>query len=146
GAPLGYVRLPSGLIALDPDEQVRAGVQLIFDKFDELGSGWAVHRYLVRHGLRLGTRLSRGPHRGEVVQRLLPVGRIYAGLRHPLCAGAYVYGRRPADSRRPAPGRGRARQRWVPMAQWRVLLRDRLPAYITWDHYLENQERLKGNR
>ena len=121
-------------------------MRLIFDKFDELGSGWAVYRYLVRHGLRLSTRLTRGPHRGEVVQRLLPVGRIYAVLRHPLYAGAYVYGRRPTDPRRPAHGRCRARQRWVPMAEWRVLLRDRLPAYITWEHYLENQERLRGNR
>lgn len=32
------------------------------------------------------------------------------------------------------------------MADWKVLLRNRLPAYITWDRYLANQERLRQNR
>src|SRR5262249_38283716 len=36
--PCGYVKLPNSEVALDPDEQVRATVQLIFDKFAELGS------------------------------------------------------------------------------------------------------------
>src|SRR5271166_6281592 len=76
GAPQGYVRLPSGQLDLDPDEQVRAGVRLLFDKFDELGSAWAVFRYLVRQGLRLSMRLRTGPNRGQVVQRLPAAGRI----------------------------------------------------------------------
>jgi len=32
------------------------------------------------------------------------------------------------------------------MAEWKVLLCDRLPAYITWERYLENQERRRRNR
>ena len=35
-APVGYVKTPTGGLALDPDDQVRAVVRLIFDKFDEL--------------------------------------------------------------------------------------------------------------
>ena len=35
--PIGYVFLPSGGVAFDPDLQVQAVVQLVFDKFDELG-------------------------------------------------------------------------------------------------------------
>lgn len=31
------------------------------------------------------------------------------------------------------------------MEEWKVLLRDRLPAYITWERSLENQERLRQN-
>ena len=38
---------------LDPDEQARDVVRLIFDKFDELGTVSALLRYLVRHGIRL---------------------------------------------------------------------------------------------
>jgi DNA invertase Pin-like site-specific DNA recombinase len=34
--PCGYLKLPHGEVVLDPDEQVRATVQLIFDKFGEL--------------------------------------------------------------------------------------------------------------
>jgi len=32
------------------------------------------------------------------------------------------------------------------MSEWKVLIRDRVPAYITWGGYLENQERLRRNR
>ena len=28
------------------------------------------------------------------------------------------------------------------MSEWKVLQRDRLPAYITWERYLANQQRL----
>ena len=36
--PCGYVKLPTGEVARDPDEQVQATVQLVFDQFDDLGS------------------------------------------------------------------------------------------------------------
>jgi DNA invertase Pin-like site-specific DNA recombinase len=36
--PVGYVKTPTGELALDPDEQARAVVALIFDQFEELGS------------------------------------------------------------------------------------------------------------
>ena len=36
--PCGYLKLPTGEVALDPDEQARATVRMVFDKFDELGS------------------------------------------------------------------------------------------------------------
>jgi hypothetical protein len=32
------------------------------------------------------------------------------------------------------------------MEQWKVLIRDRLPAYITWDRYLANQESMRQHR
>ena len=40
--PCGYVKLPSGEVAFDPDEQARDVVRLIFDKFNELGSIYGV--------------------------------------------------------------------------------------------------------
>jgi hypothetical protein len=36
--PCGYRKLSSSEVILDPDEQVRATVQVVFDKFAELGS------------------------------------------------------------------------------------------------------------
>src|SRR3984893_12186230 len=35
---------------------------------------------------------------------------------------------------------------YVPMSEGKVLQRDRLPAYITWERYLANQQRLVANR
>ncbi len=146
GAPLGYVRLPSGELGLDPDEQVRGGVRLIFERFEELGSVGAVFRSLRRQGITLAVRATKGPNRGHVEQRRPRLGRLYDVLRHPFYAGAYVYGRRPIDLQRQATGSSRGGQRSVPMGEWKVLIRDRVPAYISWDRYLENQERLKKNR
>jgi hypothetical protein len=37
-------------------------------------------------------------------------------------------------------------QRSVPMSEWKVLIRDRVPGYITWERYLAIQERLRQNR
>jgi DNA invertase Pin-like site-specific DNA recombinase len=144
--PSGYIRSPSGEVELDPDEQVRSVVRLIFDKFDELGSHWGVFRYLLNNGIRLGIRAHRGPGRGRLEWRRpahTTVGQI---LHHPIYAGAYAYGRCPVVPERDASGRGRAGERREPMAEWKVLLRDRLPAYITWDRYLSNQRRLQQNR
>ncbi len=68
--PCGYIKLPSGEAALDPDEQVRATVQLVFDKFDELGSFMRLFRYLSRNKIRMGTRVHQGPRRGQLEWRI----------------------------------------------------------------------------
>src|SRR5437870_2641971 len=47
--PFGYVKLATGEVALDPDEQARAVVQLLFDKFAELGAVCGLLRYLIRN-------------------------------------------------------------------------------------------------
>ena len=69
GVPIGYVKLANGEVALDPDEQVRAVVRLIFDKFEELGTIYAVFRYLIRNDIRIGGRAAGGPRRGQVEWR-----------------------------------------------------------------------------
>jgi DNA invertase Pin-like site-specific DNA recombinase len=145
GAPTGYVKLPGGGVALDPDEQVRAVVSLAFDKFDELGSSYAVFRYLIRNNIRLGVRARGGPRRGQLEWRRPCWATVLQRLRRPIYAGAYAYGRRPVDQQRPGPA-GRPAQRWLPPERWQVLKRDRLPAYISWERYLANLRRLEGNR
>lgn len=64
--PTGYVRRPSGEVTFDPDEQVQHVVQLIFRKFEELGTLNAVLQYLVRHHIQLGIRLRNGLSKGEL--------------------------------------------------------------------------------
>src|SRR5262249_8437249 len=44
--PTGYVKLSTDRVDLDPDEQVREVIRLIFDKYDEIGSAWGVFHYL----------------------------------------------------------------------------------------------------
>jgi DNA invertase Pin-like site-specific DNA recombinase len=144
--PCGYVKLPSGEAVLDPDEQVRSTVQLIFDKFDELGSFGRLYRFLRRNKIPLGTRVHQGPHRGQLEWRPPTRSIVARILHHPIYAGAYTYGRRRVDHKPMASSGAKAKMREVPMSQWMVLQKDRLPAYITWERFLANQERLLQNR
>src|SRR5205807_3967632 len=128
------------------DEQAQSTVQMVFDKFDELGSCRRLHRHLVRNKIRLGMRVHRGPRRGQLEWRLPSPGTLGRMLHHPIYAGAYSYGRRRVDRKRTAASGGKLRMREVPMSEWQVLKRDRFPAYITWERYLANQEQLLKNR
>src|SRR5262245_63925531 len=40
--PTGYVKLSTEHVEMDPDEQVREVIRLIFDKYDEIGTAWGV--------------------------------------------------------------------------------------------------------
>jgi DNA invertase Pin-like site-specific DNA recombinase len=144
--PLGYLKTPSGEIVQEPDEQARGMIRLVFEKFDELGSAYAVFRYLVVNNLKLGFRRQRGGRIGELEWRRPSPNRILSILRHPIYAGAYAYGLHRAGTRNPATGVVEGGKWFVPPEEVSVLLLDRLPAYITWDRYLANQERLKQNR
>ena len=142
--PAGYVKTPDGGIALEPDEQARAVIHLIFDKFDELGSCHALLRYLHRHDIRLGIRPIDGPDRGQLVWRHAYPHTVLSMLKHPLYAGMYVFGRHLADPKRRATHK--VARRWVDRGEYRVLLPDRVPAYITPDQYERNVARLRENR
>jgi DNA invertase Pin-like site-specific DNA recombinase len=141
--PIGYVKVSSERIDLDPDEQVRAIVRLIFDKYDEFGSVRGVLNYLLRHHICLGIRPDCGPQRGQLQWRRPCLPTLHQVLRHPLYAGAYVHGR---YKRTRVAGRARPTVQLLPMSQWQVLKRDCLPAYITWERYLANRERLQQRR
>jgi DNA invertase Pin-like site-specific DNA recombinase len=144
--PFGYLKLPTGEVVLDPDEQVRAVVQLVFDTFDALGSLIKVFRYLVRNDIRLGMRAHSGPHRGQVQWRRATVSALGHLFHHPIYAGAYAHGRSALDPTRISVRTGKPIRLHLPIEQWAVLKRDVLPAYISWEHYLANLQRLEQNR
>jgi DNA invertase Pin-like site-specific DNA recombinase len=143
--PVGYVRAPEGGIALDPDEQVRAVIRLVFAKFAELGSVSKVHAYLVANDVRVGMRTYKGPDRGRLVWQRARRRTIYEVLRRPIYSGAYVHGRTACVRGAGAGGRVTSGRRIVPSGEWAILLRDRVPAYITWDEYQANLTRLREN-
>lgn len=142
--PWGYVRLPNG-IALDPDEQVQSVVRLIFAKFTELGSVYGVFHYLLREKIEVGMRARGGPHKGEVQWRRPVLRSLFTMLHNPTYAGTYTFGRQCRDPRRRAMGKSKTGLRSVPMEQWKVLLKDQVPAYIPWERFLENQTRMQQN-
>jgi DNA invertase Pin-like site-specific DNA recombinase len=144
--PLGYFKTSSGEVVQEPDEQARGMIRLVFEKFEELGSAYAVFRYLVVNDLQLGFRRHRGGRIGELEWKPPSPARILSILRHPIYAGAYAYGLHRAGTKNPTTGRTEGGKWFVPPEELPVLLQDRLPAYISWDRYLANQKRLEQNR
>jgi hypothetical protein len=144
--PIGYVRLPSGEWAIDPDEQVQATVHLVFDEFDRQGTLQGLLRYLASHKIRIPVRPISGANRGNLEWRRPNRMTLQNLLHHPTYAGAYRYGHRPVDSRRKRPGRPGTGKRNRRPEECLVLIRDRHPAYITWGRFEANQDRLEANR
>jgi DNA invertase Pin-like site-specific DNA recombinase len=144
-APIGYARVPGGGLMLDPDEQARDVVRLVFDKFDELGTVSALLRHLVRDGIRLGVRPHFGPDKGDLAWRRPNRTTLTFLLHNPVYTGAYARGRRPTDPRRKVPGRPATGRVVVPRGEWEVLIHDHLPASITWERYESNLRRLARN-
>ncbi len=140
--PWGYMLLPDGTVVLDPDEQVRATVRRLFETFQTLGSAYAVLRELRRHDVKLPKR----DDSGQLVWRLATPTIVRTALDHPLYAGAYSWGRRQTLTHVDPTGRISNSRRERGPAEWTVLLHDRVPAYITWDQYLANQQQLLQNQ
>ncbi|MGZ6364110.1 MAG: recombinase family protein [Ktedonobacterales bacterium] len=144
--PSGYVWAADGTIQCDPDEQVQAVVRLIFAQFEALGTLGGLLRYLARHDIRLGIRVREGPGKGQLVWRRPNRATLQNMVKHPLYAGAYVYGRRQQDRRRHEPERPRSGRVVMRRSDWHALLPDCCPAYVTWEQYERNQARLAANR
>jgi DNA invertase Pin-like site-specific DNA recombinase len=144
--PVGYLKTSSGEVVQEPDEQARGMVQLVFDKFEELASAYAVFRYFVANQLQLGFRPQSTARSSELEWRLPTPNCILGILRRPIYAGAYAHGIHRPGIKNPVTGRTEGGKWFVPPEEMPVLLRDRLPAYISWEQYLANQERLKQNR
>jgi DNA invertase Pin-like site-specific DNA recombinase len=143
--PTGLVRLPDGRVVKDPDSQVRQTIELVFAKFDELGSCQKVLRFFKQHDILLPRRQTSGFHKGELLWKKPSASAIYEILGNPAYAGAFVYGRRPKDPTRQIPGRHATGVVRKPMAEWQYIQHDVYPAYITWDQYLANQARMRDN-
>jgi DNA invertase Pin-like site-specific DNA recombinase len=143
--PIGYVRSAEGGFALDPDEQARAVVRLVFDQFDRLGTAHAVLRYLAGQGIRLPVRPFHGAGRGQLQWHRPNRTAVQGILEHPVYAGYYRWGCRAVDPRRKVAGRpGSGRVKRKPQ-DCLVLLPGRCPAYITAERFWLNQERLRSN-
>jgi len=142
--PIGYVRTREGVI-FELDEQARNIVKLLFEKFEELGSANAVLRYFHQEQIMVGVRTNNGLQRDELTWRPINRSTIIHILHHPMYAGAYVYGRKQSVPTISESGVRKTALRNVGRDDWPVLIKDKVPAYITWEQWERNQKRLKEN-
>jgi len=143
--PTGYVRLSDGTVNQDPDDQVRHVIELVFAKFQELGSVNKVVRYLRRQKILLPRRQAYGPFVNQLLWKVACESAVTELLKNPAYAGVFAYGRRQGDPTLRKPGRSATGLRRKPMTEWLQCLQNAYPAYITWEQYLANQEQIQQN-
>jgi DNA invertase Pin-like site-specific DNA recombinase len=138
--PAGLVRDPSGVVTKDPNLEVQGRLSLLFEAFLKVRTAAQVMRTFVARGLALPRRDRHGDLRWQPAT----VSAVTAILKNPAYAGAFVYGRTwqkpsqiPGERPYKAPRRG---------MDWRIVVRDKYPAYINWDIFEKIQAMLCDNR
>jgi len=143
--PPGYCWDESSRIEKDPDARIVAAVELVFRKFRELGSARQVMLWANEEGVQLPVyRQGRGA--GRAMEWKPPAYHtVLKMLQHPIYAGAYVFGRRGNRTLIEGDRARKTEGHLKEQAQWRVLLRDNHPGYISWEEFEEHQRMLKEN-
>ena len=142
--PVGFIRTEEGQIEKTPDRQVQQAVVSVFRKFQQLGSARQATIWF-REERILVPKTKPGTAGQEVIWGLPSSGRIRQMLKNPCYAGAFAYGKTAARTRI-EDGRARQSSRFrKPQKEWKVLLLGHHPGYISWEEYLENQQRLETN-
>jgi DNA invertase Pin-like site-specific DNA recombinase len=144
--PVGFCYDEQTRIVMDPDEEVRAAVGLVFRLFRETGSAFGVMQRFAENGLRFPKRSYGGAWDGKIIWGRLTHSRVLAILRNPSYAGMYVFGRYRYRREISAEGAVHKRIHAVAMADWRVSLKEHHEGYITLEEFSNNQERLEKNR
>ena len=135
--PEGYVLLAEGRLEKDPDERVRTTMELLFEKFRELGSARQVHLWFHQEDIKVPRRV--GKRSGVEFIPATP-WLIVRLLKDPTYAGAYAFGR---TKQRVTLDNGRKRneRRYVSNPEeWQVLIQSHHEGYMSWSEYLKNLE------
>lgn len=143
--PTGYMYDPDGCLVLDPDESVVAAIRLVFKQFRLLGTAFKVMRYFASNQIPFPRRLWRPGEIGTLHWGPVNHSRITAILHNPTYTGTYVYGRRRSLPVIESGQVARVKTQQLPQDEWKVIIHNAHPAYISWEEYLENCEQLRRN-
>ncbi|WP_108523317.1 recombinase family protein [Bradyrhizobium algeriense] len=137
--PAGLERDANGVASKDPSREVQQRISLVFTTFLEGGSVGKVIRSFRDRALSIPRR----DRFGDIAWRTPSASMISGILRNPAYAGAFVYGR--TKSCRTTYARGKLKTARCPMAEWKVVVKDRYPAYIDWDGFERIQAMMRDN-
>ena len=137
--PAGLRRDANGVVTKDPSEEVQGRLSLVFATFLELGSvGKLIRSFRDRR-----LTVPRRDRFGDIAWRT-PTASMLAGiLKNPAYAGAFVYGRtRSCHTIYP---NGKLITARCPMTEWKIVVKDRYPAYLDWQGFEKVQAMLRDN-
>lgn len=144
--PAGYEIDDVGQIVMTSDLGVQSAIRAVFDKFDELGTARQVFVQYREGGMKFPVRRLR-PHAQPVVWVQPCYKAIMAVLHNPIYAGAYAFGKSKTEHEVDPndPRSLKVRKRRVMLNEPAILIKDHHPGYISYDRFLEIQERIRQN-
>jgi DNA invertase Pin-like site-specific DNA recombinase len=127
--PVGLVRDAYDVVHKDPHQNVQHCIELIFTTFLRVKSANNVLRYFKAQQLSLPRRTQDA----QIIWKPPRIAAILSILKNPAYAGAFVYGKtRTLERRTPC---GKKAQQRLPMEQWKIVVKDKYPAYIPWETF-----------
>lgn len=142
--PAGYYLSDDNQLELEPNERIRETIQLVFDKFDELGSARQVLIWFVANDIEF-PKVSYQGGRRDVMWESPVYSTIYGVLTNPIYAGAYVYGRTKTRTFIRDHQLVKTSGHAVAQADWTECQLDHHAGYISWDRFVRNRQRLSEN-
>lgn len=139
--PIGLAYDALGRLILDPDQQIQRTIRMLFDTFRRTGSAMATIREFRNAGVLFPRRIHSGPAQGDVIWGKLEHSHVLRALHNPRYAGAFVFGR--SRTRKNIDGQCKVEQ--LPREQWHTFLPESHAAYISWEEYERNLNRLREN-
>jgi hypothetical protein len=140
---VGYVRAADGRLEKTPDARVREAIELVFRKFNELGSARRLYFWLSSAQIQLPSALDGT---GNAVRWQAPrYHSLLALLQNPVYAGAYAYGRTKTQVHLAQGRKQVSRIKRRAPADWRVLITEHHDGYIGWDEYQRIQSLIAHN-
>lgn len=137
--PIGFAYDAAGRLILDADQQIQHTIRLLFDTFQRTGSAMATVRDFRNTGVLFPRRIHSGPTKGDVIWGKLEHSHVLRVLHNPRYAGVFVYGR--TRTRKSVDGECRVEH--LPREEWHTFLPESHPAYISWQEYERNLQRLR---
>jgi DNA invertase Pin-like site-specific DNA recombinase len=136
--PTGFVCLHRGVISKDPNVEIQHCIKNIFDMFLKLKSAAKVLKFFNGNHLKIPRYKNK-----ELNWKKPTVAAILSILKNPAYAGASVYGKTETFSDDIKSEKKKVKK--IPMEQWKYVVKDKFPPYITWETFETIQNMLKDN-
>ena len=136
--PTGLVRTESRVVVKHPNVEVQQMINVVFSTLLESKSIAQTVRWFIRKNLLLPRR----DRFGDIQWKRATAASVSSIVTNPAYAGAAAYGR---TRWKKSELTGKMQEKKIPQDQWRFCVKDRFPAYITWETFERIQSMLYDN-
>jgi DNA invertase Pin-like site-specific DNA recombinase len=142
--PVGLVCVEGRRIDKDPDLRVQAALEQVFSKFRETQSIRQTLLWFIEEKMPF-PHIDYASGSSDIQWKQPRYSLFNSILKNPYYAGAYAYGRRGTRTEVREFKIRKTKGHQLPISEWRVLIKDQHPGYITWEEYQKNQELIADN-